>query len=145
MRHYPKIGPPRLAHAETVTFDRETAELQAEAISAEVPPTGEIGRGGARFAAPSGKGDIHGQRAEAFGRLVVETGAGDRGETVGAEWVAADDTLSGKSPVQVRGPGYRVDGESFRFRVGDQRLELEGGVHAVSRIADSPASQEGGR
>lgn len=145
LRHYPKAGEPRMAHADSVTFDRESAELHAETITADVPPAAGIGRGGARFEAPSGKGDIHGQRAEAYGKLQVETGVGDRGETVGAIWDAVEDTLSGATPVKVRGPGYRLDGKAFRFRVGDQRLELDGGVQAASRISEASGRKDGGR
>ena len=139
LRHYPKDGPPRLAHATSVTFDRETSQLQAEEITAEVPPSPEVGRGGATLTAPSGAGDVHGQRAEAFGKLEVRTGAGDRGETDGAVWDAASDVLSGESPLRVRGPGYSIDGETFRFHLGDQRLELGGGVKAGTRAAPKEA------
>lgn len=143
MRHYPKDGPPRVAHAAAVTFDRETAQLQAEAITAQVPPSPGVGRGGARMTAPSGAGDVHGKRAEAFGKLVVETGAGDRAETVGAVWDADADLLSGESPLRVRGPGYSIDGETFRLHVGEQRLELGGGVEAGTRVAPDTAPHEG--
>jgi len=135
LRHYPKDGPPRVAHASSVTFDRETSQLQADEITAEMPPSPEVGRGGATLSAPSGAGDVHGQRAEAFGKLMVRTGAGDRGETEGAVWDAASDVLSGESPLHVRGPGYSIDGETFRFHMGDQRLELGGGVKAGTRPA----------
>jgi len=143
LRHYPKDGPPRVAHAAAVTFDRETAQLRAEAITAQVPPSPSVGRGGAKMTAPSGAGDIHGRRAEAFGEIVVETGAGDRAETVDVIWDAEADLLSGESPLRVRGPGYSIDGKTFRFHVGDERLELGGGVEAGTRVAPEPRPQEG--
>lgn len=143
LRHYPKDGAPRIAHATAVTFDRETAELHAEEITAQVPPAPGVGRGGAKMSAPSGKGDVHGKRAEAFGTLVVETGAGDKAETVGAVWDAEADLLSGESPLRVRGPGYSIDGETFRFHVGDQRLELNGGVNAGTRVGPAGRIREG--
>ncbi|HWV38919.1 MAG TPA: hypothetical protein VN033_10640 [Vulgatibacter sp.] len=142
LRHYPMEGTPRVAHAAEVTFDRETAELHAETITARVPPSPGVRRGGATLTAPSGAGDVHGKRAEAFGRIVVETGAGDRAETEGAVWDAEADLLTGEAPLQVSGPGYSIDGRSFRLHVGEQRLELGGGVEAHTRATPDTRLRE---
>lgn len=135
LRHYASTNeePPRIAHADKVIFNRETSEITAERITADVPPTLGLSRGGARLEVEAGAGDIHGERAEAFGPLTVTTGAGDRGQTIGSTWVAEDDLISGEHPLSVEGPGYSMEAKSYRFHVDEQRLQLEGGVHAISR------------
>ncbi len=137
LRHYPLDGPPRIARADQVTFDRETAELHAYEITADIPPTAGLKRGMVHLEAASGRGDIHGQRAEAYGDLLVTTGAGDRGKTVGSVWDAGSGILAGDEPLQAKGPGYSIDGKSYHFHVNDQRLEIEGGIHAISRLAEA--------
>ncbi|AKU92236.1 hypothetical protein [Vulgatibacter incomptus] len=137
VRHYETEGAPRVVHADEVSFDRENAQVFARTITADVPATPTLRRGGVHFTAESGEGDIHGERAEAFGPIEVTTGAGDRGQTVGSVWDSETGTISGAKPVQVHGPGYTVDSRSYSFRLDDQQLELEGGVHAVSRLAES--------
>lgn len=132
LRHYPMEGPPRVVRASDVTFNRESAEISAHAISARIPPTETLARGEIRLEAEEGRGDIHGNEAEAIGALKVETGAGDLGETVGSVWDSSTGLVQGDRPIRVRGPGYSVDGESYRFHVEDQQLSLERGVHVVS-------------
>jgi len=143
LRHYSAGSEPRIVHAETVIYNRESAEIAAWTIAADVPPTEELGRGGVRLEAEEGKGDVHGQRAEAIGKLQVITGAGDRGETVGSVWDASTGFIEGSHPLAVRGPGYAVDANAYRFHVEDQTLQLDGGVHVVSESSPKIESRQG--
>lgn len=128
LRHYAETGPPKVATAERVTFERDRGVVAAEAISVDLPPTEEFSRGAAHLQAERGQGDIHGKGAVVEGPVDATTTAGDRVATVGTVWEGERDVLLGQSPVRARGPGYTLEGDSYSYDASARTLALVGDV-----------------
>lgn len=144
LRHYTKDGVERIGRAREVVFSRDSGQLEARELSADVPPTDEMGRGGTHLEAARGEADIKGQTARLEGGVRVRTGEGDEGRTDALTWEQGNDIVLGDSPVRVVGPGYDLEADSFRFRVHDQKLELGGGVkfHSLLEADGGPEKAE---
>lgn len=141
LRHYGKDGVERVGRAREVIFRRDSGQLEANDLSADIPPTEDVGRGGAHLEAGRGEADIKGQTARVEGGVTVITGEGDEGRTEAFTWEQANDVIVGDSPVVVFGPDYDMKADSFRFRVHDQKLELGGGVEFHSRPEAQPSGE----
>lgn len=127
LRLYPAEGAPKVATAETVTFERKTGVVAAEGIVVDLPPS-EAGLGGSRLEAERGQGDIHGKGAMVEGPIHATSGRGDRAATVGTVWDGEEDLLAGDERVKALGPGYSLEGGSYRYQASDRRLALVDGV-----------------
>jgi LPS export ABC transporter protein LptC len=138
LRHYAADGTVRRGHAAEVTYYRQQGRLEGEHITVDAPPTDDLKRGGVQLAAGQGAADLKGKGARLFGGVTVRTGAGDVGRTEEAVWNGATEIIEGDRPIQVEGPGYRVDADGFAFAVPSQKLELRGDV----RIHQEPQPAE---
>ena len=128
LRHYAADGTLRTGTATEVIVHREEGRLEGSNLRIDAPPTADLKRGGVRLEAATGKSDLKGEAATLAGGVTVTTGAGDHGATEAATWDAATETISGDTPVNAEGPGYRTRADGFAFRVPDQQLQLKGDV-----------------
>lgn len=139
LRQYPPGKSARVVRAKEVTYQRGTGVVAGRSIVVDLPPGEEFRRGGARIAIDRAQGDTEGKGAVAEGPILVETGAGDVGETVGSIWDGEARTLAGEAPVEVRGPNYALTGGSYHYQADTQTLALRDGVEFRSR----PVAEEG--
>lgn len=140
LRHYGEAGPPKVATAAQVTFDRDTGVIAAETVAVDLPPTEELTRGRIHIEAERGQGDIHGKGAVVEGAIEASTSAGDRATTVGSVWDGEGDLLLGDAPVRAEGPGYALSGDSYRYDAAAGTLALVGDVHF--RSSGDPSTVE---
>lgn len=119
--------------AAEVTLRRDTGQLEASTVHAELPSQGAP----MTVSAPRAHGLVSTQEYVAEGGVVVTHGD-ERATTERARWQAgreAQGPVTGDAPVVVERPGVRLDGTGFTFepRTGD--LEIHGPVRTTATRA----------
>jgi len=125
-------------HAVRSVYDRESGQGAADTVVFHVSPSGrDLGQGGraAKGVDLDSRrvvGGIRTQVADASGGVAVRTGVGDRAETPTAHFEGAGRTVTGRDGVAVDGPEYHLTAPAFSLYLSDERLELTGGVRAIT-------------
>ena len=124
--------------ASRVTYRRDTTAVTASGLGLLLtdPEQGPI-----RIFAPSGEGVAAERRFDVSGGILADRGA-DKATTRSARFagaVAGDGgpsraTVQGDDPVVVEGPGYRLDGASFRLDPATHEITLGHGARLVAGL-----------
>jgi hypothetical protein len=125
--------------ADRVTLRRDSTELSASGLSAELPARAEAGpSAGApvRIAAPEGRGVVRDRRFSASGGLTVARGD-DVARTASARFEPSPGggRVVGDEPVVVEGKGYRLSGPGFELDPRQGEITIRGGARLDAGLA----------
>ncbi len=130
--HHRPDGTVSIARAEEVTYRRDSGDVAATRLDAQLPPSGRVGRGGVHVVADRGAGSLAKQVGTLEGGVVAETPAGDRVVTSEASYDGASGLVFAEAPVHAEGPGYAIAARTYALELETQRLTLGGGVDVRS-------------
>ncbi len=122
--------------AAKLTYQRASSEFVATEALVRFSPreTGLRGPGGAasniELRAPTMSGSLARQWVDGHGGVVLRSPSGLWGKTEKASIDTAANVATGSSPVEVRGPGYALDANGFRFEFAEERFVFEGDVRS---------------
>jgi len=121
-----------------VTYRRDTTAVTASGLGLLLtdPEQGPI-----RIVAPSGEGVAAERRFDVSGGILAERGP-DRATTASARFEGAGTdegapsraTIQGGDPVVVEGPGYRLEGKTFRLDPATREISLGKGARLVAGL-----------
>lgn len=112
--------------AQEVTLHRDSGQLEATSLRAELPSRDQP----VLVAAPRAHGLVSTQEYTAEGGVVVTHGP-ERATTERARWQPGPDSqgpVTGDAPVVVERPGARLEGVGFTFDPRSGELEIDGPV-----------------
>lgn len=122
--------------AERLTYRRDTTDLAATTLSIDLTtPTGLV-----HVTAPAGSGRAADRRFRATGGIRATRGA-DVAVTASATTRPGPDGqmgVEGADPVQLEGPGYRLNGTGFVFDPASGDLAIRGTPRLVTGLPTSP-------
>src|SRR4051812_38502200 len=137
LRHYGEDALLGIGHGQVVSYLRDSGQLDGRTLVMDLPPSDQVGRGGAQIKAATGSGDIRGQTALLTGGVSAVTAVGDHAVSEAALYQASTDTLSGTTPVQATSAGQEVAGDVWTFHVRERQVQLHGNV-AVHSVGMAP-------
>jgi lipopolysaccharide export system protein LptC len=122
--------------AERLTYRRDTTDVAAVKLSMDlVTATGLV-----RVTAPNGAGNLGNRQFRATGGLRATRGS-DVAETGSATSSPGPDgriAIHGVEPVQVEGPGYRLNGTGFDIDPVTGDIAIRGKPHLVTGLGARP-------
>jgi lipopolysaccharide export system protein LptC len=124
--------------ASRVTYRRDTTAVTASGLGLLLT---DPGQGPIRIVAPSGEGVAAERRFDVSGGILAERGA-DKATTASARFEGAGAgegapsraTIQGDEPVVVEGPGYRLEGKTFRLDPATREITLGHGARLVAGL-----------
>ena len=114
--------------AASATYLRTSGEVVATDVRATIPRPGAPALS---VDAPDVQGDLAARTWKASGGVVLRRGDATA-RTASARWDAADGLVRGDEPVEITGPGYRLQGPSFTADPERGDVDIRGGVRVVA-------------
>ena len=118
--------------ADRLTYRRDTTAVAAEGLSMVMAgPDGEV-----RVTAPRGTGVATDRHFEVEGGIQATRGA-DVATTASATYEAplsGPGLVTGREPITVVGPGYRLTGKSFKLHPATGEIVLSGGSRVLAGL-----------
>lgn len=120
-----------------VEYHRDTADLRADEALLRFPsrPSGARAAGnavaGLEVRAPQVSGNLYTRQAEAHGGVILRTASGMVGETERALFDGTGMKVHGPEPVEITGPGYRLNAGGFDFVFADESFTFTGETDTV--------------
>jgi hypothetical protein len=118
--------------AHRLDYRRAGGRVTAADGSALMEPTkGYTSYGTLHFTAPAADGEISGRSGVATGGVHLDTAHGDAAATERVEYEGAAGFVRSATPVDARGPGYRVHGNGLLARADGSAIQLVRGVRGL--------------
>jgi lipopolysaccharide export system protein LptC len=117
--------------SETASLRRDSAELRARNLEAELPR----GAVPVRITAPAGEGSLLARTFAATGGVVVSRGD-DAARTERARY-EPDGLVRGDDPVVVSGRGYRLEGNGFTLDPAAGSIAVRGGARLLAGLPEA--------
>jgi hypothetical protein len=115
-----------MGNAAQLTYDRTSGALDASGVWLRFPRlTSNL-----ELSAPSMTGNLPARQAEGNGGVSVRSSAGLVAHTQSARFDGQGLVARGKDPIEVSGPGYALDAQTFTFHFLTEELVFEGGVES---------------
>ena len=114
--------------AAKLTYDRASSNFDAYEALVQFPS--RQNSNDAQIRAPRAQGNLGARTADGSGGVTVRSGNGLSGKTEAAHFDGVGLVASGKTPVQVRGPGYSLDADGFTFYFATEELLFDGNVQS---------------
>ena len=118
--------------AAKLTYDRASSNFDAYEALVQFPSHRKANEkaNDAQIRAPRAQGNLGARTADGSGGVTVRSGNGLSGKTEAAHFDGVGLVATGKTPVQVRGPGYTLDADGFTFYFATEELLFDGNVQS---------------
>ena len=125
MRSFKGSEPASLGHAQSLTYQRATADVLT--LDTRIRFLGS----GMEVRAPRVLSNMLTRGLDASGGVVLKGQDGAlTGNTARAHFDGISMLASGQDPTQVRGPTYTLDASAFRIQVREERFDFDGPVES---------------